>query len=393
MNFKSQLLSLITESVSLKRITEGGNLTLTTKSGTHRAEKISFKKLPISKFRDEFTKLFIELNKLFHKKYKYKLWSSDSLIKKAEIFNGSTSFIMDVNLSPDEIFKYKQSSGDVDVVIPKESAKDLHGLLKTLEDKNIGNFTFLGSNRDSDKLGTQIITLFRYNPENIVCQVDFELSTFENGKPTEFTKFSHSSSFEDAKANIKAAFHKLLLRSLVGAISTNPNIVIATRSSTPNNIKLASNSELPREMKFSVDRGLRLCLEPMLDNGKPVFYEGKQVFKEIPTKDSEFITDVSEIFRYIFKSKVNKNDILSFVGVIKLMKKYCDVNTLRLTQERFFDIILSPKAQVIDNDLDIDKQIKISAYEYLLHELKLQHPGLDKDIEKYYAIKSLTKRN
>lgn len=385
MNFKDYLLKLA--------LNEGGNLTLKTSSGIHSAEKISFKKLPISKFREEFTSLFIELNKIFFKKFDYKLWPSDSLIKKAEIFNGSTSFIMDTKLDPDEIFKYKQSSGDVDVAIPKEAARDLHNLLKTLENAKISNFTYLGSNRDSDKLGTQIITLFRYNPEKIICQIDFELSEYQDGKPTEFTKFAHSSSFEDAKANIKAAFHKLLLRSLVGAISVNPNIVIATAKSTPDNIKLMGNAELPRELKFSVDRGLRVCLEPLLDNGKPVYLEGKQVFKEIPTKDSEFITDVSEIFKYIFKTKVSKNDMLSFVGVIKLMKKYCDANTIKLTQERFFEIILSPKAQVLDNDLELDKEIKLSAYNYFLDELKLKHPNLNKDVEKYYAIKSISKRS
>lgn len=385
MNFKDYLLNLA--------LNEGGNLTLKTSSGIHSAEKISFKKLPISKFREEFTSLFIELNKIFFKKFDYKLWPSDSLIKKAEIFNGSTSFIMDTKLDPDEIFKYKQSSGDIDVAIPKEAARDLHNLLKTLENSKISNFTYLGSNRDSDKLGTQIITLFRYNPEKIICQIDFELSEYQDGKPTEFTKFAHSSSFEDAKANIKAAFHKLLLRSLVGAISVNPNIVIATAKSTPDNIKLMGNAELPRELKFSVDRGLRVCLEPLLDNGKPVYLEGKQVFKEIPTKDSEFITDVSEIFKYIFKTKVSKNDMLSFVGVIKLMKKYCDANTIKLTQERFFEIILSPKAQVLDNDLELDKEIKLSAYNYFLDELKLKHPNLNKDVEKYYAIKSISKRS
>lgn len=385
MNFKDYLLNLA--------LNEGGNLTLKTSSGIHSAEKISFKKLPISKFREEFTSLFIELNKIFFKKFNYKLWPSDSLIKKAEIFNGSTSFIMDTKLDPDEIFKYKQSSGDVDVAIPKEAARDLHNLLKTLENSKISNFTYLGSNRDSDKLGTQIITLFRYNPEKIICQIDFELSEYQDGKPTEFTKFAHSSSFEDAKANIKAAFHKLLLRSLVGAISVNPNIVIATAKSTPDNIKLMGNAELPRELKFSVDRGLRVCLEPLLDNGKPVYLEGKQVFKEIPTKDSEFITDVSEIFKYIFKTKVSKNNMQSFVGVIKLMKKYCDANTIKLTQERFFEIILSPKAQVLDNDLELDKEIKLSAYNYFLDELKLKHPNLNKDVEKYYAIKSISKRS
>lgn len=48
--------------------------------------------------------------------------------------------------------------------------------------------------------------------ENLVRQVDFIPCEFENGKPKQFFKFSHSSSIVDMNKGIKGFAHKLLCR-------------------------------------------------------------------------------------------------------------------------------------------------------------------------------------
>lgn len=372
-------------------ILEGGNTTtINKKTGESKsAEKIDFNRLSIESFRAEFIDLFTSLNRLFLNKYKEKLWANDSLIKKGLVFNGSTSYIMNPKMDPKEIFKYKQSSGDIDIVIPAGHQEKLWDLLDSLEGKTIGNFEYHGCfSQNREKLGDQLLTIFVYKPENIACQIDFENADFKDGKPTEFARFSHGSSFEDAKESIKAFAHKLLLRALVGAISANPNIVVATKSSKPDNIKLKADKSTPRMAQFSVTRGLRFGLVPMLDKGEPVYYEGKQVYQEQDTSDSEFITDLKEIFKYMFKSSVGLKDLHSFIGVVKLMKKHCDEKTIKLTQERFFDIIFGMPAQFIEpNDLKLDRQVKLTAYNYFLKELRLRHPGLEADIDRYYIVK------
>lgn len=370
---------------------EGGNTTVINKKTgiSLDAEKIDFKKLSIENFRKEFQELFLELNNLYFKKYKEYIWKDSSLIKNAIVFNGSTSYIMNPNMNPKEIFKYKQSSGDIDIVIPKKCQSNLWHLLDSLEGKIIKNFEYHGCfSQNPEKLGNTLLTIFVYKPENIACQVDFENADFHNDKPTDFARFAHGSSFEDAKKSLKAAFHKLLLRALVGAISVNPNIIIATKSSTADKIKIKKDDTIPRMAQFSVDRGLRFGLEPLLKDGNPIYINGKQVYREMDTSESSFITSLEEIFEYMFKTKVGMNDLHSFVGVCKLIKKHCDKETIKLTQERFFDIIFGKPAQIIETrDKDLDKEIKLNAYSYFLKALNLKHPGLEKEIERYYAIK------
>lgn len=375
----------------LNLLNEGGNTTvINKKTGVSLdAEKIDFKRLSIENFRKEFQELFLELNKLYFKKYKEYIWKDEKLIKNAIVFNGSTSYIMNPDMDPKEIFKYKQSSGDIDIVIPKQCQLNLWNLLDSLEGETIKNFEYHGCfSQNPNKLGNTLLTIFVYKPKNIACQIDFENADFYNNVPTDFARFAHGSSFEDAKKSIKAAFHKLLLRALVGAISVNPHIVIATKKSTPDKIKLKKDESAPRMAQFSVDRGLRFGLEPLLKNGKPIFIDGKQVYREIDTSESSFITSLEDIFEYMFKTKVGMNDLHSFVGICKLIKKHCDNETIKLIQERFFDIIFGKPAQIIETrDKDLDKEIKLTAYSYFLKELNLKHPGLEKEIERYYAVK------
>lgn len=373
-------------------LNEGGNATaFNKKTGAEKeAEKIDFKKLPIKQFREDFLKLFKEINKVFKQKYKESLWEDENDLKSGLLFNGSTSYIMNPNMDADEILKYKSSAGDLDVIIPEHQLKNLWFVLDDLEDKKIAGFYYDGCNKQNpNAIGNQINAVFTHLETGVACQVDFEALPYEGNKPSEFAKFGHSSSFEDAKKSIKAAFHKLLLRALVGAISENPNIVVATKASTPDKIRLKKVDGNPRMSAFSVDHGLRDALEPMIDkNGKEVYYEGKQVYKEIEVSNSNYIKKIDDMFEKIFKTKISSKDVESFIGLVNIMKKHCSKEVLIKTQERFFSIIFGMGAQVIESrDKELDKSVKLTAYQYFLEKLKLKHPNLDKEIERYYLVK------
>ena len=374
-----------------ERLNEGGNVYVTNRKGESSfADQIDLQKFHVLEFREQFLKLFSELNKLYQRKFnKEKLWSSDSDIRSGLVFNGSTSYIMNPEISHEEILKYKKKAGDVDIMIPKDSMRNLWILLKSLEEERIAGFTYFGNNRnDISKLGTQINAIFVYHHKegDIKCQVDFEASDFENGKPTEWSKFSHGSSFEDAKSDIKALHHKLLLRSLVGAISRNPEILIATPKSTPDKITIKKNSEVARMAQFSVDYGLGFGLKPLLDsNGEQVFYDGKAVWLEKEQKEKEYINNLDKIFEYIFKMKIAPKSFYSFKGIVSLMKKYCDNDTIRYTHERYFETLWGKGGQVIDSfSPENDCKIKLNGFNYFLDSLNLKHPLLDKEIQKYY---------
>lgn len=361
----------------------GGNVTV---RGID-AEKIQFKNIPIKQFRTEFLDLFKTLNNLYYRKFKEYIWKDISSLTSGIAFNGSTQFIMNPDLDPDEIMKYKLQAGDVDITVPEECGKNLWLLLKPLEDKQIANFTYIGNNRNNEHaIGDQINAIFQLTTESGVtnCQVDFEFLPYENGKPTEWASFSHGSSFEDAKAGVKSAFHKLLLRAVVGSMSENPNIVIATKASTYDKIKLKKDDgTIPRMQQFSVTRGLGTGLEPMLDpDGKPVFVNGKQVYKE--AADHGYETNLQSIFDAVFKKGTVKQ-MYSFVGVCELLRTQ-PKTVIKSALNRFIQILFGKGAQPIEaTSKELDCEVKFAAYNKFVEIVGVKYPDIEDVIENYYS--------
>ena len=380
----------------------GGNVTGVTKSGkeTH-AQKIPLKSIGRKVFVDKITALLKFINKDFEKEFKNKLWKDETQIANGFIFNGSTSFIMNQEYSDEEIVRYKPSCGDLDIAVPEFLKENLWRYLDKNDEKEIiPGVTYMGSNKPTiDSIGSQINCVFLIefeidgHSEKCPCQIDWEFLPFtETGIPTQWAKFSHSSSFEDCKAGVKAVHHKYLLRALVGGASLRTDIVIATSKSTWDNVTLTkSASHLnPRMLKFSVDKGLRVAYEPLLDpNGKSVFVDGKQVFKEIPTKNSNFVTDVWQIFLLTMKpsdiedakKSGDESKMWSYMGVLNLIKKYCDTKQIKETYDRYVELLwgLKPaRAQELErNDSEGDYKVKIGGYLKFVETLGLKDESKD----------------
>ena len=375
-------------------IFEGGNTEAINFLGKSKfADKIDLGRIKIKNFRTEFSQLFLDLNKKFKSKFKYPLWGDESIIKSGFVFNGSTSYIMDPNINADEILKFKTHAGDIDIMVPSESMSDLWLLLRELEGKKVGkNFTYFGNNKpNQNALGTQInaIFVFHHPSGDINCQIDFEASDFENDRPTDFAKFGHGSSFDDARVEIKALHHKYLLRCLVSVVSANPNIIVATPASTAEKITLKKTQDTPKMYGFSVDRGLGYSLEPIIGkDGKIVEIDGKQVYKEKKTDDKKYIKDLSEIFRFLFNTNENFSKFYSFVGLVDLLKLYCDKETIKKVQKSYFRLLFGDKSQVIElYDPKSDCIVKMKGYNYFLEKLNLKHPNLDNDVNHYYEVR------
>jgi hypothetical protein len=375
----------------------GGNATGHTQSGKEtKAQKIPLKKIGRKVFVDKITKLLKFINKDFEKIYKEKLWKDETQIANGFVFNGSTSFIMNQEYSDDDILMHKPLCGDLDIAVPEYLKVKLFNYLRDKEEKEMTpDVKYMGSNKPTiESIGHQINCVFLIDfeidgkTESCACQVDWELLPFsETGIPTQWAKFSHSSSFDDCKAGIKAVHHKYLLRALVGGASTRTDIVVATNKSTWDNVIIskAKTNLMPRMLKFSVDYGLRVAYEPLLDpNGKNVFVDGKQVFKEIPTKNSTYVTDVGQIFLLTMKpvdledAKKSKDEekMWSFLGVLDLMKKYCSDKQIKDTYNRYIELLwgLRPsRAQELEiGDSEGDYKVKIGGYLKFIEHFKLK---------------------
>ena len=243
----------------------GGNVVVKDVNGVDvAAVKVDLRTVGRSNVIKLAQNLFSSLNTLHEAKYSVPLWKSDRVLKDALVFNGSSSFILSEKFSDQEILKFKPTMGDIDIAIPSERAETLFELLSKLQGRQVTrNVEFVGMNRtSSSSLGTQINCIFRFlDPVEYLVQVDFEFLPFEeDGNPTEWARFSHSSSFDDAKDGVKAVHHKYLIRALVGGVSIRPDIVIVTSKSTYDNYKLTSASkkgDVARMLKFSVEMCIR----------------------------------------------------------------------------------------------------------------------------------------
>ena len=383
------------------KLFEGGDETVTSKKGIKtKAQKIPLKKIGRSRFRKVVTDLLKKINNDFKKKFKTLLWTDETQIEKGITFNGSSSFIMDPNIPDEEIVKYKEVAGDIDVVVPDFQRKNIWDYLESIDSKEvIPGVTYMGCNRTKfSPIENQIICVFvaDFDGLKVPMQMDLEFLPFsETGLPSEWAKFSHSSSFEDTKAGIKAVHHKYLLRALVYGISVRDDIVICTPKSTYDNYTISKSKNLisPGMMKFSVGKGLRVAFEPLVDpEGNPVFDNGKQVFKEIPTKDSDYVTDVAEIL----KLSINPSDaeclesdskkFWSFTGLVELIKTYVPKENWETINQKYVSMLweLKPKAQKLERyDPELDYKVKISGYKFFIDSLGLS--DLSKDlINPYY---------
>lgn len=379
----------------------GGNVcAVNKKTGEQtQAQKIQIKEIGRKQFMDKFVEIFKVMNKQFKSKYKKPIWADESLLVNGFAFNGSTSFIMDPCLTDEEVVKYKPSAGDLDITVPEELKEDLWTYLDSLEGKEIiKGATYMGSNKPTiSSIGEQINSVIMVDFENdtrAYAQVDFEFLPFENDKPTEWSKFSHSSSFADAKAGVKAVHHKYLIRALVGGASVREDIVIATGSSTPDKIKITSSKAhaLPRMLKFSVGRGIGIAYEPMIGNdGKNVMLDGKYVYKEIPTSERKYETIVAEIYKLAFRQLVgHESDVKlfeSFVGVIELSKKFLSKTAIERTHDRYIELLWGIKperGQELEvGNPQLDFEVKNSGYQKFIKELGLKDES-GKYVDAYY---------
>jgi len=351
-----------------------------------QAEKIPLQKIGRNNFVKKITDLLKKINAEYYKKYKSKLWENEGILQNGMAFNGSTSYIMNPKYNDFEIEKFKPTAGDLDIAVPEDCKLRLSVFLDNIEGKEIiKGVRYMGCNQNG--LGDQInaVFLIKFSDEiTVAAQVDFEFLPFENNSPTEWGKFSHSSSFEDQKEGVKAVFHKYMIRAIIGAMGTRTDIVIATKTSTPDNIKLSNSKvhQIPKMLKFSVQKGVRTAYEPIIDpkTHEICMVNGKKVYKEIPTSASTFENSLKGIFALAFgtkePSRAEMELFWSFKGVCQLMRKYLTKQQIDATVNRFEELIwgTSPQyAQEIEmTNPEWDYATKIAGYKKLVELLHVK---------------------
>lgn len=392
-------------------LNEGGNsFFIDRETGTPAgfAEKVDLSIFDRQTFVKDFLDMFKKLDDLYKKDTGNNIWKNFSVVKSGKVFNGSSKAFFDLSISDSKFKSKKPKVGDIDIMIPSEIGMNLFDFLLKYEGKNITpNIKYMGNNKSSNKGLLQINAVFEYKQgtSKINTQVDFEFSEFKKDKPTEFASFSHSSEWQDLEVGMKGYGHKIALINAFRAKSEKSGIFVVTpkvaekintfKKSDNFQFKVSTSKEFnrPTFQAFSVDRGVRTKFAPVYwADGEGVLFNGKPVFYKLSTKDSKYSRDLTEIFSMLFgkiPSGSDMTDFRSFVGLMKLFKKYFDKKVVTATFENMVEYHFFGKGsqKLSRDDSNEDKDVKYTIINRFIKDfphLKSQLKAANKMAEEYY---------
>jgi len=260
-------------------ILEGGNIKVGPKGQETSAAPFSVTAKNRGERRADIHQALGSIHDAFHNEHGEHLFGpSQAHIKSGHAYTGSTSDLMGHHVSHEEFAKHKPSVGDVDVQVSHEHKDKLGSTLAP--GKRFGKYTVVGTK----KHGNEISAVMRHdNGEH--HQFDFQ-GVHHPG--SESDRFLHSSNWEDTKAGIKGAHHKILLNAVGGDTH-----------------------------KFSITHGLR----SRTDDSDPG------------------VTHPTEITHAMFGRDADHHNIHSFHGVTQLIKKHKSPEEKQAIYNKFKDSV------------------------------------------------------
>jgi hypothetical protein len=375
-----------------KALKEGGNLSV----GGHDAQQIDLKVHNRSFIVPILDTLLNNINNAFAKTYKKPLWQPQLLQSKQFLSGSSLHFFNTKGITDQEFVSKKPKVGDIDTQVNKENEQELEQWLSTSQGKMVGNAKFLGFQRGNE----QFSSLWELQDPPIKVQIDLEFVAFDKDEPTPWSKFSHSSSWDDLNAGVKGVFHKFLIQSLASlsrkdfllrkAVGRGKAKEIQDIPTTDNMVSFAVSSK--------EGGGLRAKYEPVLDaNGQPVVVDGMPVMQALPASGYE--QDIGKIFGSIFGTRLNpkqaaqlESKYWSFVGLIDAMNTLVTPEEKQSVLSAFIDKIFGKGAQgLYKGDPERDSAEKSAALDLMINKLGVQAPAdLEQMKQQYKAAYKVT---
>lgn len=360
-----------------KVVLEGGNLAI----GGEQAEHLDLKVTNRSVMVPILNKLLNSINAEFKKEYKKPLWNP-ALLKSGQFLSGSSLHFFNVQGIDDETFVAKKPTvGDIDTMVNKDLEGELATFLTQHQGDIIGNGKLVGYQRGNE----QFSSLWALTDAPVKVQIDLEFVQFDKGgMPTDWARFSHSSSWDDLQAGVKGVFHKWLIQSL--AALTKRDFLLRKMVGRG---KLRKEEDVPTTdnmFSFAVSSkeggGLRAKYEPVLDdNGQPLVKDGLPVMTAAPT--AGYSQDIGEIFTKLFGERLNpkklkqiQNKFWSFTGLVDLVKTMLTPEEQGKVVTQFLEKTIGPGAQgMYKNNPDKDIKEKTTAINYLLNAVGMKPPA------------------
>jgi hypothetical protein len=369
-------------------VTEGGNIEL---PGGDRAQNIDLKVTQRNYIVPILDNLLVSINSAFTKQFKKPLWNP-KLLQSREFLSGSSLHFFNVKGISDETFVDKKPKvGDIDTQVNAEYSGETQQFLNSVQGKTLGPGKLLGYKSGNE----QFSSLWELQDPPIKIQIDFEFVKYDGDQPTDWSKFSHSSSWEDLQAGVKGVFHKFLIQSLTTL--TNQEFMLRKlvgrgKARAPQDIPTTDNM-----VSFAVSSkeggGLRQKYEPVLDdNGQPIEKDNLPVYQARPTTGYE--QDIDKIFSIIFGTRLSPKQLQSmnkqfwsFVGLLGVMNTLLDPKEKQEVVDGFINKLFGKGAQgLYRGDPERDYAEKSAAISKMLEILKIsKSSSLDQMSKDYYA--------
>lgn len=289
------------------------------------------------------------------------LWPVDQPIE--HYLAGSTVQLFDLAIPTDALIKVKDTFGDIDIQFDKTRTKDVTDWLSGIS--AVGMFLLVGWEKTVDT----IVTIWTDTVTNKNYQLDLEMVEFKGQFPSEWARFSRSSSWDDMQLGIKGFAHKYIFRAITGK-----DLIV-------------TNVQLKTKIKPSLIAPIVFSPKGARKKWKPV---GVNVWQEIPMDESALINNVDDVFELFFEGRPTPEErcmMYSYVGVVELIKKYIDKKDHKAILDGLFNLMWAPRAQeIVRDDRYEDCRIKYVAFDYLFRALDICGSSLewDKLMQEYY---------
>jgi hypothetical protein len=264
-------------------ILEGGNVKVGPKGQETSAAPFSVTAKNRGERRADIQQALGSIHDTFHNEHGEHLFGpGQAHIRSGHAYTGSTNDLMGHHVSHEEFAKHKPSVGDVDVQVSHEHKDKLGATLAP--GKRFGKYTVVGTK----KHGNEISAVMRHDTGEH-HQFDFQ-GVHHPGSEAE--RFLHSSNWQDTKAGIKGAHHKILLNAVAG-----------------------------NTHKFSITHGLR----SRTDDSDPG------------------VSHPTEVAHAMFGRNADHHDIHSFHGVTQLINKHKSPEEKQAIYNKFKDSVSKMK--------------------------------------------------
>lgn len=328
----------------MKIISEGGNVKL----NGYSAQKMNLTKLSKTEyenFKSDLIKLLIEFNDAVKLRGGFYLFKNLNTLKNGGYFSGSSEQF--ISHTSEEFVPYKPTMGDIDVQVNNTEKNELKKVLSGLEGKSFNGFKYVGTNFGSD-YNNLFLTPSKYKDVSNCIQIDFEfISMGESGEVSTFDKFNKSSMYIDLKNGLKGLFKSNFVSCLFSIKYEKPGVIFQDKK---DEISKAKQTGFVSQFTYG-NKGLRQKYSPVTDkNGAAIEYNGKpayRVIKDITDDSSE--RNLDKIFDKLFDAKYDKKNaelFSSYIGLLKLVKKYWDKSAQKKLAEKWPTFMIAHKPDI-----------------------------------------------